>query len=72
MTTKKLESYKSLVAFCNDNKCFEINNNELFCNLCNCKREYTPSEGVAPLRRHLNSKSHLIAMERKRHSKDEH
>jgi hypothetical protein len=56
---KFLTSYSALKKFLKDNKCYEIINNELFCNVCNEKKTYNPNEGVVPLKKHMNTASHI-------------
>lgn len=59
---KPLNHYKTLVQFVNNNKCFCINQNKLFCNICNVEKKYIPGEGIRDLQRHINSNTHQISL----------
>jgi hypothetical protein len=50
-----LNNFKALNKFINENDCFSIHNNVLYCDEI---EQYVPSERVLPLRKHLLSKSH--------------
>ncbi len=58
---KKLLEYKALMEYIKNNSCFEINNNVLYCNLCDEIKEYNPREGIRLLKKHVQSKKHLAA-----------
>ncbi len=60
---KKLNEYNVLMEFIKEHSCFEINENNLFCNLCNEIKKYNPKEGIRSLKRHLTSKKHLASVE---------
>lgn len=57
--SKSLSNYKALKDFVKANSCFEINMNELFCNVCNKKIIYNSKEGVRTLKRHILAESHV-------------
>lgn len=60
-----LHEYKALTKFIKQNPCFCINQNKLFCNVCDVERRYSPGEGTRDLERHLRSLSHKSSTERK-------
>ncbi len=66
---KQLKDYKRLVNFIKENDCFQISGNTLFCNSCNEPKEYNSQEGIRGLKRHLQSKKHLEALNRKKNQK---
>ena len=63
--SKNLNTFSALNSFIKENNCFEINNNELFCYVCNKKRTYLPKEGVKSLKKHIISSLHKQNLERR-------
>ncbi len=63
---KKLRDYKNLIKFIENNKCFEISGEKLFCNACDECKEYNPKEGIRALKRHIITKKHLDSVNRKK------
>ena len=55
---KALKEYQALVDFIERNPCFSIHNDVLFCDICNVIKIYVPAEGIAPLKRHIRSRTH--------------
>jgi len=61
MPIKLLSTYKALKAFLKVNTCFIIQNNKLWCNICNIEKCYIPREGITPLQKHLTCEAHRNA-----------
>ena len=59
---KQLTTYNALVKFVKSNPCFEINNDRLFCNVCNIAYTYNANEGVRDLKRHITTECHKRAI----------
>ena len=59
---KDLILYNALTNYIKDNKEFKILNNELICDVCNKKINYNTNEGINPLKRHKNTKSHKASL----------
>jgi hypothetical protein len=55
---KNIETFVELKNFIEENESFGIVEQVVTCKVCTTSFIYTPKKGVAPLKQHMNTKSH--------------